>query len=62
MPDSWSAQARSTVLATGPPICGALVGSTLCGPVTGTEVGGPVATAHAVNTATIKSKTIRLRQ
>jgi hypothetical protein len=30
--------------------------------VTGTEVGGPVATEHSVNTATIKSKTIRLRQ
>jgi hypothetical protein len=61
-PTTLGAHKLAVPFATGLPICGALVGPTLCRPVTGTEVGGPVATEHSVNPATIKSKTIRLRQ
>ena len=49
-------------LATGPPICAELAGPALCEPVTGAKVGVSVATEHPVNTETIKSMTIRLRQ
>ena len=61
-PTTLGALKLAVPLAAGPPICGELVGASLCGPVTGTEVGVPVAAEHPVNTATIKSKTIRLRQ
>jgi hypothetical protein len=49
-------------LAAGPPICAELAGPALCEPVTGAEAGVSVATEHPVNTETIKSMTIRLRQ
>jgi hypothetical protein len=51
---------RLTVpLATGPPICGALVGPTLCEPVTGGEVGASIASAHPVSAKTGKNTPIR---
>ena len=49
-------------LAAGPPICAELADPGLCEPVTGAEVGVSVASEHPVNTETIKSMTIRLRQ
>ena len=49
-------------LAAGPPICAELAGPALCAPATGAEVGVSVATEHSVNTETIKSMSIRLRQ
>ena len=46
---------RLTVpLATGPPICGALVGPALCEPVTGGAVGASIASAHLVSAKTGK--------
>jgi hypothetical protein len=48
-------------LAAGPPICAELAGPALC-PVIGAEVGASVVTQYPVNTETIKSMTIRLRQ
>jgi hypothetical protein len=49
-------------LAARPPICAELTGPALCEPVTGAEVGVSIVTEHPVNTETIKSMTIRLRQ
>ena len=41
---------RLTVpLASGPPICGELVGPALCEPVTGAEIGASIASAHPVS-------------
>ena len=61
-PTTLGALKLAVPLGAGPPICGQLIGSSLCGPVTGTAVGVSVVTEHPVNTETIKSKTIRLRQ
>ena len=51
---------RLTVpLASGPPICGELVGPALCEPVTGGGVGAPIASAHPVSAKTGNSTPIR---
>jgi hypothetical protein len=61
-PTTLGALRLGLALAAGPPICAELAGPALCGPVTGAELGVSVATEHPVNTETIESMTIRLRQ
>ena len=61
-PTSLGALRLGLPLAAGPPICAELAGPALCEPVTGAEVCVLVVTEHPVNTETIKSMTIRLRQ
>ena len=61
-PTTLAALRLGVPLAAGPPICAELADPGLCEPVTGAEVGVSVATEHPVNTETINSMTIHLRQ